>query len=89
MKITRIKWPGNHPILKGLELNLKKNDGTIYDNLIIAAENGYGKTTILIYTKKYGYKGLVEISSDRSFVFKCYMMMLFYFPYIGFYIKNR
>ena len=47
MKITRIKWPGNHPILKGLELNLKKDDGTIYDNLIIAAENGYGKTTIL------------------------------------------
>ena len=47
MKITRIKWPGNHPILKGLEINLKKDDGTIYDNLIIATENGYGKTTIL------------------------------------------
>lgn len=47
MKITRITWPDNHPILKGLELNLKKDDGTIYDNLIIAAENGYGKTTIL------------------------------------------
>ena len=42
-----------------------------------------------LYTKKYGYKGLVEISSDRSFVFKCYMMILFYFPYIGFYLKNR
>ena len=26
MKITRIKWPDNHPILKGLELNLKKDD---------------------------------------------------------------
>lgn len=47
MKITRIKWPDDHPILKGLELNFKKADGTIYDNLIIAAENGYGKTTIL------------------------------------------
>ena len=42
-----------------------------------------------LYLKRYGYKGLVEISSDRSFAFKCYMLILFYFPYIGFYIKNR
>lgn len=42
-----------------------------------------------IYVKKYGYKGLLEISGDRSFAFKCYMLILFYFPYIGFYIKNR
>lgn len=44
--ITAIKW-NNHPILGNLELNFVKQDGTPYDTIIFAGENGTGKTTIL------------------------------------------
>lgn len=47
MKITRLKWPDSHPVLKGLDLNLLKPDHTPYNNIIIAGDNGLGKTTIL------------------------------------------
>lgn len=47
MKIIRIKWHATHPILKGLELKLTRDDGTPYDTIILAADNGLGKTTIL------------------------------------------
>lgn len=47
MKIKKIKWQ-NHPILGSLELDFtnKTNDG-IYDTIILAGENGTGKTAIL------------------------------------------
>ena len=44
--ITEIKW-NNHPVLGNLKLNLTKSDGTPYKTIVIAGENGTGKTTIL------------------------------------------
>ena len=44
--ITAIKW-NNHSILGNLELNFTKKDGTAYETIIFAGENGSGKTAIL------------------------------------------
>lgn len=44
--ITSIKW-NNHEVLGNLELNFQKEDGTAYNTIILAGENGTGKTTIL------------------------------------------
>ena len=44
--IERIKWK-NHNILGNLELDFTKEDGTAYNTIVIAGENGVGKTTIL------------------------------------------
>ena len=46
MKIRKVKW-NNHPILGNLELNFTDNNGTSYKNIILAGENGSGKTTVL------------------------------------------
>lgn len=47
MEITRLKWDDNHPILSGLDLNLTDSHGNPYKTIIIAGDNGIGKTTIL------------------------------------------
>lgn len=44
--ITKIKW-NNHEILGDLELDFTRDDGTPYSTIVIAGENGTGKTTIL------------------------------------------
>ncbi|MBE6151569.1 MAG: ATP-binding protein [Firmicutes bacterium] len=44
--IKKVKWK-EHPILGNLELDFSKNDGTIYNTIILAGENGTGKTTII------------------------------------------
>ncbi|MBO6120174.1 MAG: AAA family ATPase [Lachnospiraceae bacterium] len=44
--ITRIKWK-NHNVLGNLELDFAKEDGLPYNTILIAGENGVGKTTIL------------------------------------------
>lgn len=44
--ITKIKWK-NHEVLGNLEIDLKKNDGTPFKTVVLAGENGCGKTTIL------------------------------------------
>lgn len=44
--ITSIKWK-NHEILGNLELDFRKPDGTAFNTIILAGENGAGKTTIL------------------------------------------
>lgn len=44
--IREIKWH-NHKILGNLELNFTKPDGTPYNTIVLAGENGVGKTTIL------------------------------------------
>lgn len=45
-KIKRIKFK-NHPVLKNLELNFCDDNGNAVDTVIIAGENGTGKSTIL------------------------------------------
>lgn len=44
--IREIKWK-NHPVLGDLILDFTKADGTLYNTIIIAGENGTGKTTVL------------------------------------------
>ena len=44
--IKKLKW-NNHYSLGNLELNFRKDDGTAYNTIILAGENGTGKTTIL------------------------------------------
>lgn len=44
--IKSVKWK-DHPSLGNLELNFCKDDGTPYNTIILAGENGTGKTTIL------------------------------------------
>lgn len=44
--ITRIKWKKHH-ILGNLELNFTDKTGKVYNTIILAGENGTGKTTIL------------------------------------------
>ena len=44
--IKTVKWK-DHPSLGNLELNFCKYDGTPYNTIILAGENGTGKTTIL------------------------------------------
>lgn len=44
--IKKIKWK-NHTSLGNLELDFTKPDGSIYNTIVLAGENGTGKTTIL------------------------------------------
>lgn len=45
-KIRKIKFK-NHPILKDLQLDFCVADGTVADTILIAGENGSGKSTVL------------------------------------------
>ena len=44
--IRKIKW-NDHAILGNLELDFAKPDGSVYNTIVLAGENGTGKTTIL------------------------------------------
>lgn len=44
--LKKLKW-NNYNALKNLELDFSKPDGTLYNTIILAGENGTGKTTIL------------------------------------------
>ncbi len=46
MKLRKIKW-SNHPVLGNLELDFTNPAGNACDAIVIAGENGLGKTTIL------------------------------------------
>lgn len=51
MKIVKIKFK-NHQIFKNSCFDFRKSNGKIYDNILIAGENGAGKTTFLeIFTQ--------------------------------------
>lgn len=53
----------NHPTLKNLKLNFCGPDGTAVDTVILAGENGTGKSTILNYL--YGlFSGKVLSESE-------------------------
>lgn len=45
--LKKVKW-NNYKTLKNLELNFCKDDGSSYSTIILAGENGTGKTTILV-----------------------------------------
>lgn len=57
--IKKIKWK-NHNILGNLELDFTKKDGTVYNTIVIAGENGTGKTTILETLAEFLNLGSVE-----------------------------
>ncbi|MCR5186044.1 MAG: ATP-binding protein [Clostridia bacterium] len=57
--ISRIKWK-NHNVLGNLELDFKKSDGTIYNTIILAGDNGTGKTTILNTLAEFLNLGSIE-----------------------------
>lgn len=44
--ITKVKWR-NHSVLGDLELDFTKAIGTPYNTIVLAGENGTGKTSIL------------------------------------------
>ena len=44
--IKKIRWR-NYRSLKNLELDFKKDDGSVYNTVVLAGDNGTGKTTIL------------------------------------------
>lgn len=46
MKIRKVKWY-NHPVLKDLELDFTRPDGTVFDSIVLIGENGSGKTSIM------------------------------------------
>lgn len=50
--IRKIKWK-NHKVLGNLELDFTKNDGSVYNTIVLAGENGSGKTTVLESISKY------------------------------------
>ncbi|MBP1546364.1 MAG: ATP-binding protein, partial [Oscillospiraceae bacterium] len=57
--IKKIKW-NNHKILGNLELDFSKPDGSIYNTIILAGENGTGKTTILETLSAFLNLGSIE-----------------------------
>ena len=44
--IQELKWD-NHPVLGNLLLNFTKPNGDLYNTIVLAGENGCGKTTVL------------------------------------------
>lgn len=50
--IKKLKW-NNYLSLGKLELDFSKPDGTVYNTIVLAGENGTGKTTILETLSSY------------------------------------
>lgn len=57
--IRKIKW-NNHDVLGNLELDFTKPDGSIYNTIVLAGENGTGKTTILETLSTFLNLGSIE-----------------------------
>lgn len=75
-KIKSVKFK-DHPILKNLELNFCDQDGQIVDTVIIAGENGSGKSTVLNYLYSL-VAGNVTAESDLVLVKDGVEMRLLY-----------
>lgn len=78
MKLREVKWH-NHPILGDLQISLVNPDTDIpYDTIVIAGENGTGKTTIL--ETLYGFLNqgpitpfeYVEYQLDNGEIYRAY-----------------
>ena len=61
------KW-NNHDILGNLELDFTKPDGTAYNTIVLAGENGTGKTTILETLSTFLNLGSIEAFEYISYV---------------------
>ena len=57
--IRKIKW-NDHAILGNLELDFAKPDGSVYNTIVLAGENGTGKTTILETLSTFLNLGSIE-----------------------------
>lgn len=57
--IRKIKW-NNHDVLGNLELDFTKPDGSVYNTIVLAGENGTGKTTILETLSTFLNLGSIE-----------------------------
>lgn len=57
--IRSIQW-NNDPILGNLYLNFQKDDGSIYNTIVFAGENGTGKTSILETMSEFLNLGSIE-----------------------------
>ena len=69
-KIRKIRFI-NHPVLKNLEMDLCGKDGRAVDTIILAGENGTGKSTVLnalysIVTRSADFEAVVEYEIDTS-----------------------
>ena len=65
--IRKIKW-NNHDILGNLELDFTKPDGSIYNTIVLAGENGTGKTTILETLSTFLNLGSIEAFDYINYV---------------------
>ena len=65
--IRKIKW-NNHDILGDLELDFTKPDGSIYNTIVLAGENGTGKTTILETLSTFLNLGSIEAFEYISYL---------------------
>lgn len=69
-KIRKIRFK-NHPVLKNLAIDFCGKDGRAVDTIIIAGENGTGKSTVLnalysIVTRSVDFNAVVEYEIDSS-----------------------
>lgn len=78
MKLREVKWH-NHPILGDLKIDLVNSDTDIpYDTIVIAGENGTGKTTILKTLYDFLNQGpitpfeYVEYQLDNGDIYQAY-----------------
>ena len=79
MKLREVKWH-NHPILGDLKIDLVDPDTHIpYDTIVIAGENGTGKTTILETLYNFLNQGpitpfeYVEYQLDNGEIYRAYL----------------
>lgn len=76
MKITKIKFKDDDPILKGLSLDLTRPDGSAFENVVLVGENGIGKTTImnriaaLFHDESFNFDTFEYIEDGNTFVAK-------------------
>lgn len=61
--IRSIRW-NNHSVLGNLELDFTKPDGSIYNTIVLAGENGAGKTTIMDTLSVFLNLGSIEAFQD-------------------------
>lgn len=57
--IKTIKW-NNNDVLGNLRLNFTKSDGSAFNTIVIAGENGAGKTTVLETISTFLNLGTIE-----------------------------